>query len=100
MDLRRDGLGVRQIAVVIGGRSTVSRELRRNVDEGVGTGAHEAQPPPRARRVTMDAFLGAAVCKLLAKRWSPEQVAHELIIRFAGQPAPTTVPGEHLPGQL
>jgi IS30 family transposase len=93
-DLRRDGLGVREIAAQIGrAPSTVSRELRRNANKAGRYGGQAAQrksesrmPRPRARRVSMDAVLGAAVCELLAKRWSPEQVAHELSIRFAGQP--------------
>ena len=35
----------------------------------------------------VDAELRAAVVDLLGKRWSPEQVAHELRERFADQPA-------------
>jgi len=93
-DLRRDGLGVRQIAVEIGRPpSTVSRELRRNVDEAGRYGPHAAQrksdarmPRPRRRRVSTDVVLGAVVCELLTKRWSPEQVAHELRLRFGEQP--------------
>jgi len=92
-DLRRDGLGVRQIAVEIGRPpSTVSRELRRNVDQEGRYGPHAAQrksdarmPRPRPRRVSTDAVLHAAVCELLTKRWSPEQVAHELTVRFGDQ---------------
>jgi len=41
---------------------------------------------PRARRVMVDAQLRAAVVGLPGKRWSPEQVAHELLERFANQP--------------
>jgi IS30 family transposase len=31
--------------------------------------------------------LAEVVGRLLAKRWSPEQVAHELRVLFAGQPS-------------
>src|SRR5665647_2552286 len=93
-DLRRDRLGVREIAVEIGrAPSTVSRELRRNLDETGRYGPHAAQrksesrmPRPRPRRVDKDAVFGAAVCELLGRRWSPEQVSHELTVRFADQP--------------
>jgi len=43
-------------------------------------------PRPRPRRVDKDAVFGAAVCELLGRRWSPEQVSHELTVRFADQP--------------
>lgn len=33
-----------------------------------------------------DEELCGVVCDLLAKRWSPEQIAHELVIRFPDQP--------------
>jgi transposase, IS30 family len=93
-DLRRDGLGVREIASEVGrAPSTVSRELRRNLDEAGRYGPHAAQrksesrmPRPRPRRVDNDAVFGAAVCELLGRRWSPEQVSHELTVRFADQP--------------
>jgi len=46
-DLRRDRLGVREIAVEIGrAPSTVSRELRRNLDE---TGQSQEVPPASRR---------------------------------------------------
>ena len=35
----------------------------------------------------MDEVLAEVVQRLLAKRWSPEQVAHELRVLFAGQPS-------------
>jgi IS30 family transposase len=35
--------------------------------------------------VIADAVLGAAVRELLGRRWSPEQVAHELTAMFVGQ---------------
>jgi len=93
-DLRRERWGVREIARRIGrAASTVSRELLNNTDNGGRYGPHTAQakaqarmPRPRRRRVATDPVLGAAVCELLTKKWSPEQVAHELSVRFAGQP--------------
>ena len=41
---------------------------------------------PRQRRVAVDAVLREVLARLLGKRWSPEQVAHELRVSFAGQP--------------
>ena len=41
----------------------------------------------RKRRITVDGVLAEAVQRLLGKRWSPEQVAHELRVLFAGQPS-------------
>ena len=41
---------------------------------------------PRKRRIAVDEVLAEVVQRLLAKRWSPEQVAHELRVLFAGQP--------------
>lgn len=73
--------------------STISREIARNSDRDGCYRPHRAEQlararacKPRPRRVTVDAVLGAAVGRLLAKRWSPEQVAHELRVLFAGQP--------------
>ncbi|ORW92219.1 hypothetical protein AWB92_16615 [Mycobacterium sp. IEC1808] len=43
-------------------------------------------PGRRARRVTRDEQLHDVVAELLGKRWSPEQVAHELPARFPDQP--------------
>jgi transposase, IS30 family len=85
-DLRRVRKTVQQIAAEIGrSPSTVSRELRRNVD---GSGrylphtadrlAAERLPRPRKRRLMGDVELRDVITDLLGKRWSPEQVAHEL----------------------
>ena len=41
---------------------------------------------PRKRRIAGDGVLAETVQRLLAKRWSPEQVAHELRVLFDGQP--------------
>jgi transposase, IS30 family len=40
---------------------------------------------PRKRRIAIDVGLAEVVAALLAKRWSPEQVAHELRDLFVGQ---------------
>lgn len=93
-DLRRAGAGVRSIATELGRPpSTISRELRRNTDELSRYQPHAAQRladsrrrRPRQRRVTADPTLGTAVCGLLTKKWSPEQVAHELTVRFPDDP--------------
>jgi IS30 family transposase len=89
------GVGVRDIADELGrAASTVSRELRRNAD---GQGHYlpataerltvERQSrPSRTRLVACDEQLHDVVAELLGKRWSPEQVAHELPVRFPDQP--------------
>ena len=95
-DLHREEKTLQEIAVVIGGSiSTISRELRRNADPTTGgylpaTAERLAAGRvgrPRPRRVTRDDELHAVVVELLAKRWSPEQVAHELRQRFPDHPA-------------
>jgi IS30 family transposase len=93
-DLRREKKGVREIAAEIGrSPATVSRELRRNTDpvgryrpNAADRLAQERVPRPRDRRVLVDEGLRTAVDELLGKRWSPEQVAHELRVRFPDQP--------------
>ncbi|WP_297848814.1 IS30 family transposase [Mycobacterium sp.] len=93
-DLRREKKGVREIAAAIGrSPATVSRELRRNA---LGSGrylpatadrlAEERTARPRKRRLVLDVELRTVVNDLLGKRWSPEQVAHELGERFPDQP--------------
>ncbi|MGH9216755.1 MAG: IS30 family transposase [Acidimicrobiales bacterium] len=93
-DLHRERKSVREIAVAIGrSPATVSRELRRNVDyigrylpHGADRLATERVPRPRQRRLLVDDELRAVVTELLGKRWSPEQVAHELRERFPDDP--------------
>lgn len=93
-DLHREKKGVREIAAEIGrSPATVSRELRRNADLAGRYQPHAAErlaenrvPRPRDRRVLLDEELCTAVDELLGKRWSPEQVAHELRVRFPDQP--------------
>lgn len=74
--------------------STVSRELRRNID---GRGRYlpataqrlsceRRSRALRTRRLVRDEHLHGVVAELLGKRWSPEQVAHELRLRFSEQP--------------
>jgi IS30 family transposase len=93
-DLHREHRSIREIAEIVGrSPSTVSRELRRNVDP---SGRYRPQTAdrlavdrlarPRARRLLLDAGLRAVVMELLGKRWSPEQVARELRHRFPDQP--------------
>ena len=74
--------------------STVSRELRRNVDDQGRYLPATAQRlcverrsrPSRTRRLARDEQLYGVVAELLGKRWSPEQIAHELPMRFPDQP--------------
>src|SRR3954453_2872262 len=72
--------------------STVSREVRRNRERDGRYRPHRAEHAararmrrPRLRRVAVDGVLAEAVAGLLAQRWSPEQVAQELRVLFAGQ---------------
>src|SRR5450631_2930429 len=74
--------------------STISREIRHNRDKDGRYRPHHAERAagaragkPRKRRIACDAVLADAVCELLRKRWSPEQVAHELRELFAGERA-------------
>jgi len=93
-DLRREQRTVRQIAAEIGrSPSTVSRELRRNADQSgryfprtADRIAADRLPRPRERRLLVDVGLRAVVLDLLGRRWSPEQVAHELRECFRDQP--------------
>jgi IS30 family transposase len=93
-DLLGTGRTIRVIARELGrSPSTVSREVRRNSDphgryrpEHAEHAARARAHRPRGRRVAADAELREFVAGLLGKRWSPEQVAHELKVSFAGQP--------------
>jgi IS30 family transposase len=94
-DLLAVGDGVRAIARRLGrAASTVGREIRRNRDKDGRYRPHHAEQAARARackpgkrRIATDTVLANAVCGLLGKRWSPEQVAHELRELFAGEQA-------------
>lgn len=93
-DLRSAGVSARGIARELGrAPSTISRELRRNCDPDGRYRPHHAEHvarmracKPRKRRIAGDAVLAEAVARLLGKRWSPEQVAHELRELFVDQP--------------
>jgi transposase, IS30 family len=72
--------------------STISREIRRSSDPDGRYRPHHAEHTarararrPRMRKVTADAALAGVVARMLGKRWSPEQVAHELRGLFVGQ---------------
>jgi IS30 family transposase len=86
---------VRGIAEQLGrAPSTISREIRRNRDPDGRYRPHHAEHAarrrackPRTRRIAGDHVLAEIVQRLLARRWSPEQVAHELRVLFADQPA-------------
>lgn len=93
--LRRDGLGVREIAERLGrSPSTVSRELRRNTaahDHGYdGDLAHararERARRPRRGRLLVDQELRAHVEAKLELEWSPEQIAGWLRTTFPDRP--------------
>ena len=94
-DLRAAGMSVQSIAEQMGrAPSTISREIRRNSDPDGRYRPHQAEQAarrrackPRKRRIAVDAVLAEVVQRLLAKRWSPEQVAHELRVLFAGEPS-------------
>ena len=84
-DLLAADTTVRGIAMELGrAPSTISREIRRNSDPDGRYRPHHAEHAarlrackPRKRRVAVDRVLAEAVGRLLAKRWSPEQVAHD-----------------------
>ena len=74
--------------------ATISREIARNSDADGRYRPHHAEHAarlrahkPRKRRIAGDGVLRDFVTRLLDKRWSPEQVAHQLRIFFAGQPS-------------
>lgn len=94
-DLHRAGVSVCSIAEQLGrAASTVSRELRRNADDqGRYLPAtaqrlcdQRASRPSRTRRLARDERLYGVVAELLGKRWTPEQIAHELRMRFPDRP--------------
>jgi transposase, IS30 family len=93
-DLLAAGITVRGVAVELGrAPSTISREIARNSDPDGRYRPHHAEQAarlraarPRTRRIAGDNVLAETVQRLLAKRWSPEQVAHELRVLFDCQP--------------
>ena len=88
-DLHAAGVSIRQIARDHGrAPSTISRELRRNVNNGSYRPfeAHRQATARRARdhrrRVKSKYELRELVAELLAQRWSPQQISRHLRIRF------------------
>jgi IS30 family transposase len=94
-DLLTAKMSVRGIATELKrAPSTISREIRRNRDPDGRYRPHHAEHAarrrackPRTRRIAGDEVLAEVVQRLLSKRWSPEQVAHELRVLFADQPS-------------
>jgi len=93
-DLLAAKMTVRGIAEQLGrAPSTISREIRRNSGLDGRYRPHQAEQAarrrackPRKRRIAVDGVLAGVVQRLLAKRWSPEQVAHELRVLFPVEP--------------
>lgn len=94
-DLHRQKWTIRAIASELGrSPSTVSRELRRNLDADRGSYrpfvAQRFAVARRARpgrgKIVNDDVLREHISGLLKKRWSPEQVSHELATAFPDQP--------------
>lgn len=83
--LRREGLGVRAIAVLlVRSPSTISRELRRNTarhdraydgDLAHSRAGERARGARNAPRVSIDTVLRALIHSKLELQWSPEQIA-------------------------
>src|SRR3954468_7443327 len=99
-ELGRQGLSMRAVAEKIGrSPSTISRELRRNLDPDRGQYrpfvAHKLAVDRRTRpgrgKIVND-VLREFVSNLLKKRWSPEQISHELTIAYSDDPARLLVP--------
>jgi IS30 family transposase len=94
-DLLAATTSLRGIAEQLGrAPSTISREIGRNSDPDGRYRPHHADHAarcrackPRKRRIAVDQALAEVVQRLLARRWSPEQVAHELRVLFAGEPS-------------
>jgi len=99
-DLHRERKTLREIAEAVGRHpSTISRELGRNSDAAgrylPGTAQRlmaDRGQRPRRRRVAVDDELRTVVLTLLGKRWSPEQVAHNLRERFPASVSGSCVP--------
>lgn len=100
-DLRRAGHTVRAIAAESGrSPSTISRELRRNRDEGSGQYrpfaaqrlAAERRSRPGRGKLVNDAALQGFVAERLKKRWSPEQISHALRVEVPDRPQWHLVP--------
>jgi transposase, IS30 family len=88
------GMPLRAIAAGLGrSPSTISREVRRNAQPGSGAyRPHAAQaradarrPRPRPGKLAVNAELRGVVQGWLEMKWSPEQIATMLRIRFPGR---------------
>jgi IS30 family transposase len=93
-DMRRVGRTMTSIATELGrSPGTISRELGRNGDQLSGEyRRHRAQQLAQARRprsrpgkLLLDLESRDFVQKCLEKRWSPEQISHQLPTEFPGQ---------------
>jgi transposase, IS30 family len=100
-DLHRAGCSTRAIArKLCRDPSTISRELRRNADPVTASyrpfAAHRRalgrRPRPRPAKLAGDVELRTMVQQLLDRRWSPEQISHELRRRFPEQSERHLVP--------
>jgi IS30 family transposase len=95
----RVGKSARTIALELGRAvSTVARELARNrASDGSyhPFTAHalmrSRRPRPKRRRLDSDLLLRVLVQRYLDKRWSPEQVAHELAVTHGQRIAVETI---------
>lgn len=98
-DGTRAGKSARAIAAELGrAASTVSRELTRNLaSDGVyhPFTAHALmrarRPRPKPRRLEMESGLRVLVQQGLDKRWSPEQIAHDLAAEHGERIAVETI---------
>ena len=95
-ELRRQGWSMRAVALRTGrSPSTISRELRRNEDPERGQYrpfvaqklAVDRRARPGRGKIVNDDALRELVSGLLTKRWSPEQISHQLTIAFPAEPA-------------
>jgi IS30 family transposase len=89
-DLRRAGHGVRAIGRLIGrDHSVISRELRRNANQGghyCGDTAHrlatERKTQPKGTERMGNPILRQHVTEMLTKEWSPQIISAKLRLRF------------------
>lgn len=93
-DLHAAGSSIRAIARALGrSPSTISRELARNADPGMGYLPHGAHRKAAARRtrpkrakLAAESTLREYVKDKLLLRWSPEQISNTLVEEFPDNP--------------
>lgn len=93
-DLQRSGMTIRQIATELGrSPSTISRELRRNINGTRGYLPHSAhrlsverRRRPRTPKLLSNPELRSYVEARLKKRWSPQQISCRLAQDFPDNP--------------